>query len=213
MTNNINPIGSSFWEEKHSRSDNDWLTGTHISKLLNYYKLNIADLKDKSILEIGVGLGYCTREFKALATELYCCDISQIALDRVKQYAKQTFISADLKKSPPVDMAIAHLVLLHCDDTEVFRIINDVNLTDDGKFYFQFSGLQNDKVLPRVKTDLIDKGTHFFRNGRQMQEIINKSNKELVNMTEPVYAGEFHGNWLNHEYYFAVVKNKKGIHI
>jgi SAM-dependent methyltransferase len=209
--NNIVQIGSSFWEEKHARSDSDWLTGTDIQKLMKYYDITFNDLDDKVILEIGVGLGHCARAFKARAKKLFCCDISQTALDHVKEYADQLFLSKDLKNSPPVDIAIAHLVLLHCDDEETLRIINDVNLNEEGKFLFQFSGLQNDQVLPRVKADLIDKGTHFFRNGKQMQEIINKSNKELVNMTVPAYAGEFHGNWLNHEYYFAVVKNKKGI--
>lgn len=211
MTDKVQPIGYDFWENKHINSDPDWLTGTDIQKLLKYYNITFNELNDKIILEIGVGLGHCSRAFKSRAKTLFCCDISQTALDHVKEYADQLFLSKDLKNILPADLAIAHLVLLHCDDTEVLRIINDVNLTSQGLFYFQFSGLQNDQILPRVKADLIDKGTHFFRNGKQMQEIINKSNKELVNMTEPAYAGEFHGDWLNHEYYFAVVKNKKGI--
>lgn len=202
------PIDQTFWEHQHSKHDATWLTGTPLSLMLSKHGLTGDFLKNKKILEIGVGLGSCSKEFKNYTDTLYCADISQTALDRVSGVATAGFLTGNLSQAPAVDLAFSHLVFVHCTDQEVERIINDVNLTDDGIFTFQVSGLKDDIITERVKAQLIDNGSHFFRGVAVTESIIAKTNKEVISITKPVYGGDYFGNWLQHEWYYVQVKNK-----
>ena len=204
----ITPINQIFWETQHSKNDTTWLTGTTLAPLLSRHNLTIDVLKNKKILEIGIGLGHCSQEFVHHTDTLYCADISQTALDRVQHLATQTFLTNDIAHAPAVDLAISHLVFVHCTDAETQRIINDVNLTDDGFFSFQVSGLKNDIITEQVQQRLIDNGSHFFRGVDVMKKIIENTNKEIISITDPVYGGDYFGNWLQHEWYYVRVKNK-----
>jgi hypothetical protein len=97
---------------------------------------------------------------------------------------------------------------VHCTDQEVERIINDVNLTDDGVFTFQVSGLKDNIITERVQAQLIDNGSHFFRGVDVTKAIVARTNKEIISITTPVYGGDYFGNWLQHEWYYVQVKNK-----
>jgi predicted TPR repeat methyltransferase len=204
----ISPVDKSFWETQHTANNPTWLTGTTLNLLLTKHGLTTDFLRDKKILEIGVGLGHCTREFQQYAKELYGSDISQAALDRVADFVTAGFLSNNLSQAPAVDLAFSHLVFVHCTDQEVERIINDVNLTDDGVFTFQVSGLKDNIITERVQAQLIDNGSHFFRGVDVTKAIIARTNKEIISITTPVYGGDYFGNWVQHEWYYVQVKNK-----
>lgn len=198
-----------FWETHHKNKDQGWLTGTRLGKLLTDYSLSESDIKDKKVLEIGVGYGHSAEEIRQHASEFYCADISQTALERVSSYAKQTFLSEDLNKCPPVDVAFCHLVLVHCDDDETLRIINDINLTENGKGYLQFSEAVGN-IDPYLKENLIDNGTHFFRNFKQIKELISKSNKEMIehhNYDPGVFS--LNGKNLLQNWFCVTIQNKR----
>ena len=206
---NIKPIDKSFWEERHNKSDLQWLAGTDMMPLLKYYNLLPTDLIGKSVMEIGIGMGNALSEMSRLAWKSYAVDISDIALERIKDKVTQTYQTSNLKYAPECDIIICHLVFLHCTDEEVTRIINDAPLSKNGKMYFHFSGLKDNIVTEKVQKLLIDNGTHFFRDYLDMQKLILNTNKELTYITEPVYGGEYYGNWLHHEWYFGILENKK----
>jgi predicted TPR repeat methyltransferase len=154
-------IGKDFWETEH-KGNTGWLTGTGFESLLNQFGLTIDNIKNKKLLEIGVGRGHCTESFNQFADELYCCDISDTALDKVKGHAKQTYQTQDISQASAVDLAISHLVFVHCTDDEMLRIINGVNLTENGQFMFQVSGLKDGILNDQAKKTLVDDGSHFF---------------------------------------------------
>ena len=199
------PIGKDFWEEEH-RGNTGWLTGTHFDALLRQFGLALADVENKRVLEIGVGRGHCSESFGNFASEFYCCDISETGLDRVRKWAKQVFQTQDVNRAPPVDLAISHLVFVHCTDDEMLRLINEVNLAPSGRFMFQVSGLKDGVLTDRAKEILVDDGSHFFRSVDETRAIIDRSNKQFVSLIGP--NDILHAGWFEHQWYYVTVENK-----
>jgi SAM-dependent methyltransferase len=199
-------IGKDFWEQHH-RDDSGWLTGTGFENLLTAFGLVEHDIAGKQVLEIGVGKATCSTGLARLASDLYCCDISETALSKVKDLARQTYLSPDIIHIPPVDLAVSHLVFVHCSDDEMLRIINGVNLAEGGRFIFQISGLKDNILTEKVQQELVNDGSHFFRGVEQTKDIIACSNKQLVSVTDPVPGNPF-ADWLDHEWYYVTVQNK-----
>jgi len=198
-------IGKDFWEAEH-KNNSGWITGTEFESLLNQFGLTVNNIKDKKVLEVGTGRGFCSREFSKYSSELHCCDISDSALEKVKIFAKQTYQTADIAQSPAVDLAIAHLVFVHCTDEEMLRIINGVTLADGGRFMFQVSGVKDGILTTQAKEKLVDDGSHFFRSVEETKEIIVRSNKEFVSMIGP--NDILHEGWFDHQWYYVTVQNK-----
>jgi SAM-dependent methyltransferase len=196
------PVDKSFWETKHNSNEIWWISGTGFNTMMTQHKLAHDDFKNKKILEIGVGTGSMSAVLPKYSSEIYCCDISQSALDNVKQYATQVFLTENLKEIPPVDLAFSHLVFQHCTDEEILRIINSVNLTQDGMFSFEFISLVDNVIIDKVQT-FIDNKTHFFRSLQELTLLLENSNKKIVKIDEPV----FHQKW-QFESNFVKVKNK-----
>jgi SAM-dependent methyltransferase len=194
---------NTFWEEKHRVRDTYWLTGTQAHDILNMHNIPM-DMSFHSALDIGVGFGYLTRFFHQQKKTVYACDISPIALNNIRSFTAGTFVTNELAKVPPVDLAICHLVFQHCNDAEIHRIIQDVNLTPTGIFSFQFAFLRDGEPLkPRVK-ELIQLGTHHFRTLDTIKHMVHDSNKEIVAVSEPIHYNEDENfSWL-----FVMVKNK-----
>jgi SAM-dependent methyltransferase len=198
-------IGKEFWEIEHKK-DSGWLTGTAFKNLLSQFELTTDDITDKKVLEIGVGKGSCSKELGQLASEFYCCDISEVALDKVKPLAKEVYQTINISQIPAVDLAISHLVFVHCADNEILRIINGVNLTKNGCFMFQVSGLKNGILTDRAKEKLVDDGSHFFRSIEETKDIIARSNKQFVSVIGP--NDILHAGWFDHQWYYVTVQNK-----
>jgi SAM-dependent methyltransferase len=198
-------IGKDFWEVEHN-ANSGWITGTEFENLLKQFKLTTNNIQDKKVLEVGTGRGFCSREFSKYASELYCCDISESALDKVKNFAKHTYQTVDITQTPTVDLAIAHLVFVHCTDDEMLRIINGVNLTENGQFMFQCSGLTDGILTDQAKERLVDDGSHFFRSVDETKNIINCSNKQFISVIGPTDIN--HEGWFDHQWYYVTVQNK-----
>lgn len=198
-------IGKDFWEKEH-KGNTGWLTGTSFDSLLKQFKLSLDDIQNRRVLEIGVGRGHCSESFAHLASELYCCDISETGLEKVKKWAKQVFQTQDIASTPPVDLAISHLVLVHCTDNEMLRIINGVNLAPGGRFMFQVSGLKDGVLTDKAQKILVDDGSHFFRSVDETLAIIDRSNKQFVSLIGP--DNILHAGWFDHQWYYVTVENK-----
>jgi len=193
---------TTFWEDKHQTKDTYWLTGTPPSDILSTHRIP-TDLPYTSVLDIGVGFGHQARYFYEQGKTVYACDISPTALDCVRNFAAETYLTHELANAPPVDLAICHLVFQHCNDAEIHRIIRDVKLTSSGFFSFQFAFLRDGEPLkPKVK-ELIQLGMHHFRSLDTIKQMVNDSNKEIIDISPPVhYNGEENFSWL-----FVKVKN------
>jgi hypothetical protein len=200
-------IDKDFWESKHKAKKKFWLTGSSLLNIMNFHKLNEVDIKDKKILEIGVGLGNLSKELINYTDKLICCDISEKALSSVSDKVTKKYLTTDLNKIEPVDLAICHLVFQHCIDKEVERIINDVVLSDEGTFTFQFAYIRDNEQPNQKVTDLIKLGSHHFRGLKQIEKMVDRSGKEIIWVSEPY---NFH-NPENFSWLIVKIKNKNKI--
>lgn len=198
-------IDKGFWESKHEVSDKYWLTGTSLGEIMNYHKLNEVDIRDKKILEIGVGLGNLSKELVNYTDELICCDISENALSNVSDKVTKKYLTTELKNIEPVDLALCHLVFQHCTDEEIERIINDVVLSDEGVFTLQFAYLRDNEPPNQNVMNLINLGSHHFRGLKHIQEMVDKAGKQIIWVSES-YDFQYPENfsWL-----VVKIKNKK----
>lgn len=173
-----------FWEISHTNCDNYWLTGSNLSDVLNYHELsNVSNMK---VLEIGIGLGTMTEQLHLENNEVFACDISIEALKKVEKFAK-IYSTDQLDLIEPVDLAISQLVFQHCDDDEVERIINSVNLKKNGIFSFQFAWIREDDPPNSTVSDFIKNKTHHFRDLNKVKSMVEKSNKQICFISEPLH--------------------------
>lgn len=173
-----------FWEINHSNCDNYWLTGSNLSDVLNYHSLtNVSNIK---VLEIGIGFGTMTEQLHLANNEVFACDISTEALKKVETFAK-IYTTEQLDLIEPVDLAISHLVFQHCDDDEIERIIKSVNLKENGIFSFQFAWIRKDDPPNSKVQEYIDNKTHHFRDLETVKQMVEKSNKRICFISEPMH--------------------------
>lgn len=200
-----------FWNDKHQTQNRHWLTGTSLGMIYRFYNIGPDDLKSRKVLEIGVGVGVITKELRQLADKLYCSDISAVALKNASQYADDTFLSQDIGQAPAVDVAICHLVLVHCDDAEVRRILSSINLTPGGKIYCQFSCLKTpdavDTAPPAVKKSLTELGPHYFRAHSDIEKMIQDSGLSVSRVKE-IDPGGYMG-WNGQFWKLCVLERKQ----
>ena len=191
----------SFWEDKHKHNNEYWLSNTNDYKyILDLHGIDI-NINNKKILDIGIGSGNLIRYLYS-RNIVFSCDISQNALNNVKDFSK-TYLTHELNSIEPVDIAICNLVFQHCDDTEVQRILNDVQLNDSGFFTFQFAFLrENEEPNDNVKR-LINLGTHHFRSLEKIKDMVINANKKIVYISNPIH----YYNDENFSWYIVKISN------
>lgn len=198
-------LDQNFWDSKHSVNDLTWVTGNYLNKYYQWLGINDQDLTDKTVLEIGVGMGYASAQIAQKCYALYCADISDQALRRVSLIAKGCYQTTDLKSAPPVDLCLCHLVLVHCDDHEFVRIINDVNLLPGGRLIAQISGPGPGGIPARASTEWpVD--SHFFRTPEQIDDLVGRTNKQIVARLPS--KGILHGDWFPHVWHVVSLGNR-----
>jgi len=199
-----NTIDKNFWEDKHKINDKYWLTGTSLGEIKKLHQLTDEDLKNKKILEIGVGLGNLSNELVNYTENLICCDISEEALNNVNNKVSKKYLTKNLNNIEPIDLAICHLVFQHCTNSEIERIINDVTLSENGIFTFQFAYIRNNELPNKRVSELIELGSHHFRNLSQIEEMVKKSGKEIIWVSD---SYDFY-NPENFSWLIVKIKNK-----
>lgn len=174
-----------FWNNAHSKKLYYWINSSNSNDILNYHNFN-QNISDKLILDLGIGLGYLT-EYLSKNNKVISVDISDVALEKVKEFAYKTYNSSELSKIEPVDLAICNLVFQHCDDEEIERIIREIQLKDDGIFSFQFAFLRENEEPNDFVKELIKNKTHYFRSLEKIKEFVNKCGKKIVSISEPIH--------------------------
>jgi SAM-dependent methyltransferase len=134
-----------WWDKAHLRNDAEWLTGSDGPSIWRALKVSSLIKPGTKILNIGVGLGQCTRGLAELGAKVSVLDISQTAIDRVKDVIEEGFLSQDLGHLPEstYDVVISHLVTQHILDQELESQIHHVmrSLKPSGLFAMQFAFL------------------------------------------------------------------------
>ena len=115
-----------FWESSHRQKIQRWLTGSSLNQVKE--NLNISELVDKNqltILEVGVGLGYCTYELSK-RHKIDALDISLRALKNVEKYCQKTYITSEKIQSNKYDLIIVHLVIQHMSNNSLITLLIDL---------------------------------------------------------------------------------------
>lgn len=137
-----------YWEGRHLQNDPVMLTGFHIDEVWTWLNINNYLIPTTIVLNIGVGLGYCTKELWDLGLSVDVLDISHAAIGRVMDCSNNQYLSENIEKLPMnvYDLAVSHLVTQHIDDIELDRQIFYVlqSLKKDGIFAMQFAILPGD---------------------------------------------------------------------
>jgi SAM-dependent methyltransferase len=127
-----------FWDTQHRQNSRYWLTDSIPAHVLAQHR--VGRPTNKRVMDIGVGTGGLVTYLAKYGNTMIACDISPVALERVR-YTAQVVLPKDLLTVEPVDLAICHLVFQHCVDATMFEIIRNVRLTETGLFSFQFAYL------------------------------------------------------------------------
>jgi len=197
----VHQIKNTTWNEFHKTKQ--FVTGTGIDDILGWHQVSRPN--GKLVMDIGVGLGAFIEGLSNTNT-MIGVDVSKDLLNNVKRNCKEVYLSNDLKETEEVDLAMCSLVLQHNHEFEVTRIINDVNLKDDGMFSFQFAtlNLQKSALSPMIMED-INKSMMYFYSVDKMREIVGRTNKKIIKEIGPIWFGQPFGfDW----YIFHVTKNK-----
>ncbi len=129
-----------FWEGKHQEGNKQSLSGHDGPTVLTALKVSLNDIK--TVLEIGVGLGYCSRYLANQGMDLSCVDIAQTALNRVKDIAKG-YLAENIGQLPSdhFDLALSMCVTQHINDEMLEKQLTEVirALRPCGTFAMQFS--------------------------------------------------------------------------
>jgi SAM-dependent methyltransferase len=162
--------------------------------------------KGQDVLIIGVGKSTAIRELVSAGNVVYAVDVSQKLLSIARTAgAKRIALSNDLSTLPRVDIAIAHLVLQHNIDDEVFRLINDVKLKDGGIGSYQYTTLTNDCVLTKNMVKNLNAGEQFFRSTDRMNSIVARTDKQEVVKVRTI---RFRDETFSFDWNFIRFKNK-----
>jgi len=115
-----------FWESSHEQKIQRWLTGSSLTQVKE--NLNISELVDNNnliILEVGVGLGYCTYELSK-RHKIDALDISLKALKNVEKYCEKTYATSEKIQLNKYDLIIVHLVIQHMSNNSLKTLLIDL---------------------------------------------------------------------------------------
>lgn len=191
---NIKTYKSDIWDKNHIINTNDnFVTSTGYNSIAKQHEIPLNPINNL-ILEIGIGRGAAIKDLSR-KNKVIASDISKIAIAKVSCY--KACLSKDIKNLEPVDLAFSHLTFQHCAETEVLRIINDINLKDNAIFSFQFASLNLDKtVLSSLIMNDINRAMIYFYSPDKMKSLISLTNKKLVKHIGPLWFGSpFNFEW------------------
>jgi hypothetical protein len=181
------------WDERAVSLDR--VTDTPLSVTLHYHKLDLSNVK--TVLVVGVGRGSVIKSLVQEGKTVYGTDISNNLVKlALESGARDAIISIRMKKLPPVDLALCHLVLQHNVEPEVERLINDANLNPNGLGSYQYSTLANDTTLTSMMVKEFNEGELNVYSIERMKNIVNRTNKRWIKNTPSVkWRDEFYWDW------------------
>jgi SAM-dependent methyltransferase len=172
-----------WWDRAHDTDHQQWLTGSPGAEV--WERLDVAGLLQPGVdvLNIGVGLGRCTRELAALGCAVSALDISPVAVERVKDVATG-YLASDLGSLPAnrFDLALSHLVAQHMRDADLLDQIHHVvrSLKPDGLFAMQYADHKFGVLPDQPQTLDMAKGGSICRQEDQMAALVDQAGGKVV---------------------------------
>ena len=138
----LNKDMEKLWDKVHRDNNTYMQTDSSLQHILCDLELIIKFVNSETILEIGVGTARCSNEIINLGKMLYCVDISELALSKVRPSAA-TYLNTEMDILPNdfFDLAISMCVSQHIDNDELERHLTYTikSLKEDGIFALQLN--------------------------------------------------------------------------
>jgi len=104
-----------FWNDCHRKETIAALSGVSYDETVDFLKVRNLIKPGIRVLEVGVGLGYVTKGLYDKEILVSCLDISEVAVERVKDYCENIYMIEDLEKLPSdyFDIILCNNVVQH----------------------------------------------------------------------------------------------------
>ena len=189
-----------WWEACHQEADQLWLTGSRGPEVWEYLGIEDRILPGAVVLNIGVGLGHCTRALAARGCLVQVLDIAETALERVKEVTTNGWLASDLGALPSesIDLAISNLVAQHVNNASLSAQIEAVlrSLKPDGVFAMQFAYAEEDSANDvEHRPAACAKGGGECRSLAGMTRLVNQAGGRVVWAKRIGYFPAFGSGW------------------
>ena len=173
-----------FWDKAHATSSHLWISGTPPREI--YERLKVEKLLTAgslSILNVGVGEGYCEFDLKKKKHLVDSLDISQVALNRVLKVVGTGFLNASLLPLNKYDLILHHLVAQHMThkdlETQLLYLIGA--LKNGGLIAMQFASNSTDKNFVQSDADtVVVMSGGVLRSKKFIEDIVKQSGGKVV---------------------------------
>ena len=187
-----------FWDTCHQADSIQHLSGATYDLTISFMQLGDLIRRGKTVLEVGVGMGYVTKGLLDANLLPSAIDISRTALKRVKQYCDEVYMVEELDRIPSdhFDIIICCNMVQHVHTELLKQELEHFMraLKDDGVFAIQF--VSNDKhpdtgttaTLASIQAGALCRSPDFMKEifadlGGECNHVLNVSGlkKGLVN--------------------------------
>lgn len=170
-----------FWSEQHSNYNMRYLTGSSYASVDSFLDIKSFVTSEKSMLNIGVGNGRCTREFLERAKYVTILDIDKDSVARLAIDVDACYTNPEDLPNGVYDSIVCHLVVQHMADVDLYPLLRHAirSLKTDGVLAIQFAAPPEHEVyaesLGCQKAGLVRRTpAHFTRMVNEMGGIIIK---------------------------------------
>jgi len=160
---------SSEWDDIHNSNSGEWLGGSPPTDVLAIHGIGILP---QYVMDIGIGNGDMSRFLLSQQCVVTSVDVSSYALNKSPAPG---VLTKDLSTCPPVDLAICHLVLQHCEDEDVIQIVRDVPLGPNAVLSLQFASIPGEPEPCLIEH--IAKRRLIFRSPEQYEELFTMAGR------------------------------------
>jgi SAM-dependent methyltransferase len=132
-----------FWEARHKENNIQSLSGHPGSAIINGLYIKDVIAPGSRLLEIGVGLGICTRDLVDMGFKVTVLDISEEAIKRVRAMVRRAYLESEIETLPDnyYEIAVSYCVVQHMNNQSLARQLKNVIrcLTPNGIYAMQYA--------------------------------------------------------------------------
>ena len=132
-------------------------------------------------LDLGCGIGQYTKELMSYGYEVTSADISNIALEKVKEF-NDNIVKVDMKEELPFsenefDLVFANLSIHYFSDEDTKKLMLEIKriLKEDGLFIGSVNGIQG---YEKIKDTAVELEKHYWFNKNKYVRLFDKDDLE-----------------------------------
>lgn len=192
-----------FWENAHKNSMQEWLSGTHLRELKINLQLDDLLKENIEVLNIGVGLGVCTKELVEMGCTVDVLDISDIAIEKVKDITRKQYLASYEHALPKnkYDLVISYLVSQHMNDVNLNRQLKYVirSLKTTGTFALQFAFIDDYELMKndqkRIQGEIAETTGGVIRPLEDIQRFVEENGGYITWTSDVVHSEHTIAKW------------------